>query len=111
LDLAEPNKNWAVHQSERMAKKILEKSLSWLNNIPKTKLKTKIDSCFRYFKNQYTNKTLQSWQEASLLLGLNEAYQKNENPKIKYEILKFVNSKIDKQGNWIVEPKEVDTAF
>jgi hypothetical protein len=24
-------------------------------------------------------------------------FEKNENPKIKYEILKFVNSKIDKQ--------------
>ena len=93
-------------------KKILEKSLSWLNNIPKTKIKDENRLLvLDILKNQYTNKTLQSWQEASLLLGLNEAYQKNENPKIKYEILKFVNSKIDKQGNWIVEPKEVDTAL
>ena len=93
-------------------KKILEKSLSWLNNIPKTKIKDENKFIvLDILKNKYTNKTLQSWQEASLLLGLNEAYQKNENPKIKYEILKFVNSKIDKQGNWIVEPKEVDTAL
>ena len=93
-------------------KKILEKSLSWLNNIPKTKIKDENRLLvLDILKNQYTNKTLQSWQEASLLLGLNKAYQKNENPKIKYEILKFVNSKIDKQGNWIVEPKEVDTAL
>ena len=93
-------------------KKILEKSLSWLNVMPKTKIKDENRLLvLDILKNQYTNKTLQSWQEASLLLGLNEAYQKNENPKIKYEILKFVNSKIDKQGNWIVEPKEVDTAL
>lgn len=93
-------------------KKILEKSLSWLNVMPKTKIKDENKLIvLDILKNQYTNKTLQSWQEASLLLGLNEAYQKNENPKIKYEILKFVNSKIDKQGNWIVEPKEVDTAL
>ena len=93
-------------------KKILEKSLSWLNVMPKTKIKDENKFIFLdILKNKYTNKTLQSWQEASLLLGLNEAYQKNENPKIKYEILKFVNSKIDKQGNWIVEPKEVDTAL
>ena len=93
-------------------KKILEKSLSWLNVMPKTKIKDENKLIvLDILKNKYTNKTLQSWQEASLLLGLNEAYQKNENPKIKYEILKFVNSKIDKQGNWIVEPKEVDTAL
>ena len=93
-------------------KKILEKSLSWLNVMPKTKVKDENKLIvLDILKNKYTNKTLQSWQEASLLLGLNEAYQKNENPKIKYEILKFVNSKIDKQGNWIVEPKEVDTAL
>ena len=93
-------------------KKILEKSLSWLNVMPKTKIKDENKFIvLDILKNKYTNKTLQSWQEASLLLGLNEAYQKNENPKIKYEILKFVNSKIDKQGNWIVEPKEVDTAL
>ena len=93
-------------------KKILEKSLSWLNVMPKTKIKDENKLIvLDILNNKYTNKTLQSWQEASLLLGLNEAYQKNENPKIKYEILKFVNSKIDKQGNWIVEPKEVDTAL
>ena len=93
-------------------KKILEKSLSWLNVMPKTKVKDENKLIVLYIlNNKYTNKTLQSWQEASLLLGLNEAYQKNENPKIKYEILKFVNSKIDKQGNWIVEPKAVDTAL
>lgn len=93
-------------------KKILEKSLSWLNVMPKTKIKDENKFIvLDILKNKYTNKTLQSWQEASLLLGLNEAYQKNENPKIKYEILKYVNSKIDKQGNWIVEPKEVDTAL
>lgn len=93
-------------------KKILEKSLSWLNVMPKTKIKDENKFIvLDILNNKYTNKTLQSWQEASLLLGLNKAYQKNENPKIKYEILKFVNSKIDKQGNWIVEPKEVDTAL
>ena len=93
-------------------KKILEKSLSWLNVMPKTKVKDENKLIvLDILNNKYTNKTLQSWQEASLLLGLNKAYQKNENPKIKYEILKFVNSKIDKQGNWIVEPKEVDTAL
>ena len=93
-------------------KKILAKSLSWLNVMPKTKVKDENKLIvLDILNNKYTNKTLQSWQEASLLLGLNKAYQKNENPKIKYEILKFVNSKIDKQGNWIVEPKEVDTAL
>ncbi|GGP06603.1 hypothetical protein GCM10010992_27260 [Cloacibacterium rupense] len=92
--------------------KVLQKSIFWLNHLPKTKIKDEnhlivID----ILKNQYTNSTLQSWQEASLLLGLHEAYQKNESSKIKAEILKFVDSKIDKQGQWISEPKEIDAGL
>lgn len=92
--------------------KVLRKSIFWLNHLPKTKIKDENHLIvLDILKNQYTNKTLQSWQEASLLLGLNEVYHKTKNPKLKTEILKFVHSKIDKNGNWISEPKEVDTAL
>lgn len=92
--------------------KVLQKSIFWLNHLPKTKIKDENHLIvLDILKNQYTSKTLQSWQEASLLLGLNEAYQKTENPKIKTEVLKFVHSKIDTKGNWISAPKEVDSAL
>lgn len=97
---------------ETWKEKVLQQSISWLNTMPKTKIKDENRLIvFDILTKQYTNKTLQSWQEASLLLGLHEAYQKNENSKIKTEILKFVHSKINKNGNWILEPKEVDTAL
>lgn len=97
---------------ENWQNKIIYKSLFWLNHLPATKIKDQdklivVD----ILKNQYTNKTLQSWQEASLLLGLHHTYQKNNNPKIKSQILKFVDKKIDKNGNWISEPQEVDVAL
>lgn len=92
--------------------KVLQKSIFWLNHLPKTKIKDYNRLILLdVLKNQYTNSTLQSWQEASLLLGLHEAYQKNESSKIKAEILKFVDSKIDKQGHWISEPKEIDAGL
>lgn len=92
--------------------KVLQKSVTWLNKMPKTKIKDEnrlllID----LLRNQYTNKTLQSWQEASLLLGLNQAYKTSPESHLKAEILKFVHSKLDQNGNWISEPQEVDTAW
>ena len=92
--------------------KVLQKSISWLNNMPKTKIKDEgqliiID----ILKNQYTNKTLQSWQEAALVLGLNDAYKKTQDESIKTEILRFIHSKIDKNGDWQSPPHEVDTAL
>lgn len=98
------NKNWQ--------NKIINKSIFWLNHLPPTKIKDQdklivID----ILKNQYTNKTIQSWQEASLLLGLHYTYKKNNDPKIKSQILNFVDNKIDKNGNWISAPKEVDAAL
>lgn len=92
--------------------KVVQKTISWINNMPKTKIKDENHLIvLDVLKNQYTNKTLQSWQEASLVLGLNEIYKKKQNEKIKSKILKFVSSKIDKKGYWISEPKEVDVAL
>lgn len=100
------------YSDDSWKEKVLQKSVDWLNNLPKTRIKDENHLIILdILKKQYTNKTLQSWQEASLLLGLNEVYQKTETPKIKTEIIKFVNSKIDTKGNWIAEPKEVDAAL
>ena len=92
--------------------KVLQKSVTWLNKMPKTKIKDEnrlllID----LLRNQHTNKTLQSWQEASLLLGLIQAYKTSPESHLKVEILKFLDFKIDQNGNWISEPQEVDTAW
>lgn len=92
--------------------KVVQKSISWLNNIPKTKIKDKNRLLvLDILKNQYTNKALQSWQEASLLLGLNEIFIKTQNSKLRTQISKFIHTKIDANGNWISLPKEVDTAL
>lgn len=92
--------------------KVVQKSLSWLNNIPKTKIKDENRLLvLDILKNQYTNKALQSWQEASLLLGLNEIFIKTQNSELKTHISKFIHTKIDANGNWISLPKEVDTAL
>ena len=92
--------------------KVVQKSISWLNNIPKTKIKDENRLLvLDILKNQYTNKALQSWQEASLLLGLNEIFIKTQNSELKTHISKFIHTKIDANGNWISLPKEVDTAL
>lgn len=90
-------------------KAVLKKSLHWLNHLPSTKIKDNnhliiID----ILKKQYTNHTVQAWQEASLLSGIYSVYKKNPSEEMKKEILKFTNKKIDENGYWKNKPTEVD---
>lgn len=93
-------------------KAVLKKSLHWLNHLPSTKIKDNnhliiID----ILKKQYTNHTVQAWQEASLLSGIYSVYKKNPSEEMKKEILKFTNKKIDENGYWKNKPTEVDACW
>lgn len=93
-------------------KAVLKKSLHWLNHLPSTKIK---DSnhliIIDILKKQYTNHTVQFWQEASLLSGIYSVYKKNPSEEMKKEILKFTNKKIDENGHWKNKPTEVDACW
>lgn len=92
--------------------KVLKKSVAWLRHMPITKIK---DSnhliIFDILQQKYTNNTVQSWQEASLLAGMYADYKKTEQDYLKSEILSFVNKKISENGNWKHQPVEVDACW
>lgn len=62
-------------------------------------------------RGNYKRNTIQSWQEAALLLGLNEYKSTTQNKEISNSINTFVTSKLDSNGNWIVPPTEVDSVI
>jgi len=92
--------------------KVKNCSIQWLKKTPTIKVTDNnrliiID----ILKGNYKRNAIQSWQEASLLLGLNE-YRKATNDKaINTSINSFVASKLSSNGHWIIKPAEVDSVI
>lgn len=93
-------------------KAITAKGVKWLNNTPKIKVtdNTRLTIIDR-LRGNYSKNTIQHWQEASLLLGLQESLKNNEDKEVKEEILKFLNKKFDSEGQWVKKPIHVDAAI
>jgi len=89
--------------------KIVQKSQAWLTAMPTIKLtdNTRL-ILIDILRGNYKRTAIQSWQEASLILGLTAYFQKSNDEKTKTKIHAFVNSKIDSNGNWKTQPKEID---
>ena len=92
--------------------KVLQLAKQWLDKTPTIKLTDNnrfiiID----VLRGNYKRNSIQSWQEAALLLGLNQYVSKNKEAKISNQITNFVQSKMDSYGNWKVLPKEIDTVI
>ncbi|MES9697324.1 MULTISPECIES: glycoside hydrolase family 88 protein [Bacillus] len=94
-------------------KAITKKGSRWLLNAPKIKVtdNTRL-VVIDMLKGNYTNSTIQNWQEASLVLGLSE-YLKNSNDDdvTKNKIVDFLDLKFDSNGQWLEKPKYVDGAI
>ena len=92
-------------------KNITQLGVKWLNNTPKMKVtdNTRL-IILDILKKNYTKSTLQSWQEASLLMGLSEVVE-NDNDKIVKQIELYLDKRFDKYGMWRNTPKEVDAAI
>ncbi|WP_298119869.1 glycoside hydrolase family 88 protein [Flavobacterium sp.] len=89
--------------------KVVEVSKKWLNKTPTIKLTDNnrliiID----IIKGNYKRNSIQSWQKASLLLGLNQFAIKNNDAEVKKIIQNYVLSEIDSNGNWEQNPTEID---
>ncbi len=87
-------------------------AVRWLKKTPTVKV-TDNDRLIiiDILRGNYKRNAIQSWQEAALLLGLNE-YQKSTNDAdVNASIASFVSSKLTSQGHWIVKPTEVDSVI
>ena len=92
--------------------KVLQVSKKWLTQTPTIKLTDNNRLIiFDILKGNYKRNSIQSWQEAALLLGLNDYAIKNIDAKISIQINNFIQSKFDSSGNWKVLPKEIDAVI
>lgn len=91
---------------------ITDTGVKWLNKTPKIKVtdNTRLVA-IDMLKGNYTKSAIQHWQEASLVLGLSEYLKCSDNKTVKNEIMKFLNSHFDRNGQWINKPKHVDGAI
>ncbi|MCU5437015.1 glycoside hydrolase family 88 protein, partial [Bacillus mobilis] len=91
---------------------ITSKGMKWLNKTPKIKVtdNTRL-VVIDMLRGNYTKSVIQNWQEAALVLGLSE-YLKNKNDKrVENEVVKFLNSKFNYNGQWKTKPQHVDGAI
>ncbi len=94
---------------ETWRKNVLNVSLQWLKNTPTIKLTdNKRLIVIDMLRGNYKRSAIQHWQQAALVLGLIEAYEKTKDENIKRQINMFVRSKIDASGNWKQTPDAVD---
>lgn len=89
--------------------KMEQRALSWLHRTPVIKLTDNKRLLFiDMLRGNYKRAAIQHWQEAALILGLTEAYNKTQNEQIKLKIDTYLDKKIDSTGMWKTPPKEID---
>lgn len=98
---------YADHESWRH--KVSECSKKWIFNTPTIKLTDNnrliiID----IIKGNYKRKAIQYWQEAALLLGLNEEYKSTRSETTKVIISTYLDSKLNADGTWKSQPNQID---
>lgn len=91
------------------AAKIQVTTQKWLRKTPTIKLTDNSRLvALDMVRGNYKRHSIQHWQEAALLLGLEQVFRKTGDEKIKKEIIEFIDKKIDARGNWREAPKEID---
>lgn len=92
---------------------ISRKARQWAKNTPTVKLTDNN----RYIlldklKGKYRSGTIQSWQEAGLLLGLGYAAKNGVNTaENNHSIEQFISNKFDNNFNWKTPPEQVDAGI
>lgn len=97
---------------EQWSSRITEKGVDWLVKTPKIRVTDQtrlliIDK----LKRNYTKPAIQHWQEGALLLGLTEYLKYNKDDSINNIILKYIDLKFTKDGEWREKPKNIDAAI
>lgn len=92
--------------------KVLATSKKWLQNMPTVPLtdNTRL-IIIDMLKGNYRRTTIQSWQEAALVLGLTEYITKTGDPQTQKEVGDFLVAKTVPSGSWKMKPTESDHAM
>ncbi|EOP66397.1 MULTISPECIES: glycoside hydrolase family 88 protein [Bacillus cereus group] len=93
-------------------KSITSRGVKWINKTPKIKMtdNTRL-VVIDMLKGNYIKSAIQHWQEAALVLGLSEYLKNNADKEVNKEVVKFLDSKFDSDGQWITKPQHVDGAI
>ncbi len=93
------------------SEKVLRKSVDWLKSTPAIKLRdNKRLIVIDMIRGNYSRKSIQHWQQASLFLGLSDAYRATKDEKVKSSLQTFFDSKIDANG-WKEKPSDIDSGI
>ncbi len=89
---------------------IINKGKQWLNQTPKIRVtdNTRL-ILIDILRGSYSNKTIQHWQEAALLLGLAEPSKNDE--ELQREVRVYLGRNFNEEGNWRRKPLHVDGAI
>lgn len=106
-----------IHIGKYSDKYIWEKSIEkvsskWLLKIPKIKVTDNTRLIFiDMIMGNYVKESIQHWQEAALILGVNEYLKNNNDAKINRNLNKFLKNKFNNEGNWKKKPVNIDCAI
>lgn len=119
MDLVPLFKDWLgrIHigryeNLESWNKAVTLKGIQWLKHTPKIKVtdNTRLIIIDK-LKGNYSNKAIQYWQEAGLIMGLTEYLQDNSDEEVELEIKRFLGNKFDTNGDWRQTPEHIDAAI
>lgn len=92
--------------------KVVTRSKKWLQNVPTIPISdNKRLIVIDILRNNYKRTAVQSWQEAALILGLNEYIKRTSHSQTQREVDSFFATKITSSGSWKVKPTEIDHAM
>ncbi|WP_052087828.1 glycoside hydrolase family 88 protein [Paenibacillus wynnii] len=91
---------------------ITDKGIVWLNKTPKIKVTdhTRL-IVLDMLQGNYSKSAIQHWQEAAILLGLNESMRHREDKRSAKSIRQYLSSKFSESGDWKVNPDHVDVGI
>jgi unsaturated rhamnogalacturonyl hydrolase len=93
-------------------KKVRTISEKWLIKTPIIKLTDNTRLIFiDMLRGNYKRNAIQHWQQAALILGLNQLYSTTNDTKIKDKIETFKNQIFSSSGMWNQQPKEIDVVI
>jgi unsaturated rhamnogalacturonyl hydrolase len=98
---------------KKWSEAILNKGSKWMVKTPTIKVTDNnrlviIDQ----IRGNYRNKTIQQWQEASLILGLSELLKYNpEKTEVKQKIKGYLQKNFSEDGQWKIKPQHIDSAI
>ncbi|MDB8558408.1 glycoside hydrolase family 88 protein [Turicibacter sanguinis] len=92
---------------EEWEERISNISEKWLLKTPKVKVtdNTRL-ILIDILKGNYSKNTIQYWQQAAILLGLNKKNKLNQE-----QVNKFLSFYLNEEGGWKTIPKEIDAAI